>query len=814
MAIKKSELYGSLWKSCDALRGGMDASQYKDYVLVVLFVKYVSDKARAGRTLLTVPEGGSFSDLLALRNDPEIGDKTNKVIAKLAAENDLQGIIDLADFNDPEKLGRGKDMVERLSELFAIFDRPELDFGANAAEGDDLLGDAYEYLMRNFASESGKSKGQFYTPAEVSRILAKVVSAGSATSSDQTIYDPTCGSGSLLLKAHAEAQTTSGLDLAVYGQEMDNATAALSKMNMILHGVEGAEIWQDNTLSSPHFKNPDGSLMTFDFVVANPPFSTKSWSTGVSVASDPFDRFKYGTPPPKNGDYAFLLHILASLKSTGKAAVILPLGVLFRGNAEATIRRELVRRGLLKAVIALPSNLFYGTGIPAAILILDKEDAGTRSGIFMINASRGFAKDGNKNRLRERDIHRIVDTYSRFSEITRYSRFVTLTELADPKNDYNLNVARYIDVTDAVVTQDLSAHLRGGIPKRDVDDLDWFWTALPGLRDVLYLPKDSAYLELKSPSDQIAATLAHSEQWLAAVRRAGDDCAEWIASAGIRLGSITSTTHAKQLGATLADSLLLSFAKVPLIDEYAIYQSFTTYWSAVMSDDISNVVANGWLHSATPVVASSDDKDEADYVNGKVRYRSAVLPASVLRRVYFSSQEEQLQAAIEAEAVSVASLDDLVVEHSGEDGVLAELVGDNGKIAKKVVQDRLKTLGSEDDAQEEGAILRATAKAFDELDAARKRTKSLSSELNELVKAKYESLSEEDILNLVVEEKWLAEVRSFVTLGLEAVLRRASDEIALGAARYATPLPDLLQNVDVLGREVDQLLAELEKGKR
>src|SRR5512137_1222272 len=262
MPIKKSELYSSLWKSCDELRGGMDASQYKDYVLVLLFVKYVSDKYAGQKdALLDVPKGGRFADMVALKGDKEIGDKINKIIARLAEANDLKGVIDVADFNDSDKLGKGKEMQDRLSNLVAIFQNPDLDFSKNRAENDDILGDAYEYLMRHFATESGKSKGQFYTPSEVSRIMAKVIGINQASSSSQSVYDPTCGSASLLLKAADEAP----IAVTLYGQEMDNATAALAKMNMILHDNPTAEIWQGNTLASPYFKQDNGHLKTFDF---------------------------------------------------------------------------------------------------------------------------------------------------------------------------------------------------------------------------------------------------------------------------------------------------------------------------------------------------------------------------------------------------------------------------------------------------------------------------------------------------------------------------------------------------------------------
>ena len=459
MPVKKSELYSSLWASCDELRGGMDASQYKDYVLVLLFVKYVSDKAASQKNyLLDVPKGGSFADMVALKGDKEIGDKMNKIIAKLAEANDLKGVIDVADFNDADKLGKGKGMVDRLTNLVSIFDNPSLDFSANRAEGDDLLGDAYEFLMRHFATESGKSKGQFYTPAEVSRVMAKVVGVGGAKSASQTIHDPTCGSGSLLLKAHDEAKGATGHDLALYGQEMDNATAALAQMNMILHDCVTAEIWKDNVLANPHFKEArTGQLKTFDFVVANPPFSFKAWSNGFHPDNDEFHRFQFGVPPQKNGDLAFVLHILTCLKSTGKAAVNLPHGVLFRGGAEAAIRREIIRRGYIKGILGLPANLFYGTGIPACILVLDKENAAARKGIFMIDASKGFIKDGNKNRLRAQDIHKIVDTFTRLAEVPRYSRMVSLAEIGDPKNDFNLNLPRYIDSTEPEDLQDIDA---------------------------------------------------------------------------------------------------------------------------------------------------------------------------------------------------------------------------------------------------------------------------------------------------------------------------------------------------------------------
>jgi len=608
MPIKKSELYSSLWQSCDELRGGMDASQYKDYVLVLLFMKYVSDKAASQKGyLLDVPKGGSFADMVALKGDKEIGDKINKIIAKLAEANDLKGVIDVADFNDADKLGKGKDMVDRLSNLVSIFANPALDFSANRAEGDDLLGDAYEYLMRHFATESGKSKGQFLTPAEVSRVLAKVVGVGNAKSTSQTIGDPTCGSGSLLLKAHDEAKSRTGHDLALYGQEMDNATAALARMNMILHDCTTAEIWKDNTLSTPHFQS-GGQLKTFDFVVANVPFSTKAWSNGFDPANDIFHRFEFGIPPKKNGDYAFLLHILASLKSTGKGTVILPHGVLFRGGAEAAIRREIIRRGYIKGIIGLPANLFYGTGIPACIIVLDKENANARKGIFMIDASKGFIKDGNKNRLRDQDIHKIVDTFNRLAEIPHYSRMVSLAEISDPKNDYNLNLPRYIDSTEPEDFQDIDAHLRGGIPNRDIDLLERYWQVIPGVRTTLFKKADRpGYSQLKVIATEIKAAIFGHAEFTAFNESVTKLFVKWKAANTPRLKGIAKGGKPKALIEMLAEDLLDTFEKARLLDPYDVYQHLMDYWAETMQDDVYLLVQEGWK-------AVLDGKPNADLI--------------------------------------------------------------------------------------------------------------------------------------------------------------------------------------------------------
>ncbi|MFO1420933.1 MAG: type I restriction-modification system subunit M [Candidatus Competibacteraceae bacterium] len=790
MAIKKSELYSSLWKSCDELRGGMDASQYKDYVLVLLFVKYVSDKYAGQKdALLEVPAGGGFADLVALKGDKEIGDKINKIIGKLAEANDLKGVIDVADFNDDDKLGKGKEMVDRLSNLIAIFNTPGLDFRGNRAEGDDLLGDAYEYLMRHFATESGKSKGQFYTPAEVSRVMAKALDVSTAEVGD-SIYDPTCGSGSLLLKVHDEARTRTRLDLALYGQEMDNATAALARMNMILHDCPTAEIWKDNTLANPHFKNADGRLKTFDFVVANFPFSNKAWSNGVNVAYDPYHRFEFGIPPAKNGDYAFLLHILASLKSTGKGAVVHPHGVLFRGGAEAAIRREIVRRGYIKGIIGLPANLFYGTGIPACILVLDKEHAHARKGIFMIDASKGFIKDGNKNRLRAQDIHKIVDTFTRQVEIAKYSRLVPTAEIE--ANDYNLNIPRYIDSTEAEDAQDIEAHLRGGIPERDIDDFDRYWRILPGLKAALFAPADRpGYCRLKVPLGEIKPAIFDHAEFAAFHDQVSERFAAWQQANRTRLSGIQRGDHPKALIETLAESLLEAFRPAPLLDAYDVYQHLMDYWAETMQDDVYLLAQEGWR-------AVLDGKPNTD-----------LIPTSLIVNHFFAAEQQAIET-LEAQRDAITrQMEELDEEHGGEEGLLEEAKTEKGRLTVKGVKERLRAIQCDSEAADERQVLMEYAALLEREAVASRKVKDAQKALSARVLAQYARLTGAEIRKLVVDDKWLVALDAAVRSELDRVSQQLTQRVKELAERYATPLPKLVEEVDALSDKVDKHLKKM-----
>lgn len=831
MALKKSELYSSLWQSCDALRGGMDASQYKDYVLVLLFIKYVSDKY-AGKPYqpITLPRGASFADMVALKGEKEIGDKINKkIIAPLVKKNEQLSLSDFPDFNDAAKLGTGKEMVDRLTDLVAIFENKALDFSKNRADGDDILGDAYEYLMQHFATESGKSKGQFYTPAEVSRVIAQVLGIGTAkTTPNTTVYDPTCGSGSLLLKVADAAPTK----VTLYGQEKDSATSGLARMNMILHDNPTAEIKQGNTLADPKFregKAGNESLKVFDYVVANPPFSDKRWSTGIDPLHDPWQRFEaFGVPPAKQGDYAYLLHIVRSLKSTGRGACILPHGVLFRGNAEADIRRALIRKGYIEAIIGLPANLFFGTGIPACIVVIDKSRAAERvaasTGIFMIDASQGFMKDGPKNRLRERDIHRIVDTFQRRQDVPRYGRQVSLQEIE--KNEHNLNLPRYIDSQLPEDRQDIDGHLRGGIPEADVTAQDSlvsrYWAVCPQLERALFKPNRPGYLDLAVDKATIRSTIHSQSEFVGFIEKMNAHFTNWRKKQAKALRALRPGCHPKQVIAELSESLLTHYLGQPLIDAYAVYQHLMDYWVQTMQDDCYVIAADGWKAQTYRVIETDKKGKQKDK-----GWACDLVPKVLIVLRYFAKEQAAL-AALQAELEGVsAKLAELEEEHSGDDAAFAGF----DKINVAAVKDRLHEIEgevkaeikaakrgkrgvtsdneSDDDISDELRVLLEWLKLAAEESALKKRAKEVDAALDAAAHARYAKLTEAEIQVLVVDDKWLATLDAVVHGEMDRLSQQLTARVKELAERYETSLPRLNERVSELEKRVNRHLEKM-----
>lgn len=783
MALKKSELYGSLWQSCDALRGGMDASQYKDYVLSLLFIKYISDKyADIPFAPITVPKGASFADMVGLKGKSDIGDQINKkIIARLAEANQQLSQADFPDFNDAVKLGDGKEKVDRLTDLISIFQNPALDFSKNRAEGDDILGDAYEYLMRHFATESGKSKGQFYTPAEVSRVIAQIIGIRAAkTGSDTTVYDPTCGSGSLLLKVADE----SGSPVTLYGQEKDAATSGLARMNMILHNMPTALIVQGNTITDPKFKDGD-TLKTFDYVVANPPFSDKRWSTGLDPLTDKYERFKaFGVPPAKQGDYAYLLHIVRSLRSLGTGACILPHGVLFRGNAEADIRRAIVRKGYIKGIIGLPANLFYGTGIPACIVVIDKKDAPARKGILMIDASQGFMKDGPKNRLRAQDIHKIVDAFTRNLDVPGYSRMVPFEEIE--KNEFNLNLPRYIDNEKVEDREDIEGHLKGGIPQFDIDELQSYWKVCPGLRATLFRPLRSEHVALAVDKAAIKTTIFEHPEFVAFITAMNAHFAAWRDDSAKKLKALKAGCHPKEVIFELSEDLLAHYAGKPLINKYDVYQHLMDYWAGTMQDDCYLIAADGWKAETYRIVEK--DKKGKDKDKG---WTCDLIPKPLIVARYFGQDQAAIDKLTQDLEAATAHLEELEEEHGGEDGAFADF----DKINKAAVAARLKEIKDDKDAAEEIEILGKWLELSAQEADVKKRLKEADAALDTKAYNQYPNLTEAEIKTLAVDDKWLAVVDADIHSEMDRISHGLAERIRALAERYESPMPELVPGI-------------------
>ena len=804
MAIKKSQLYSALWESCNALRGAMDASQYKNYVLMILFVKYLSDKARKGEKKLIVPKGCTFEDFVELKQSSSIGEEINKKLEAIKEANiKVLGSIELPNFNHPTQFGEPNEKIKTLSDLIGVFQRDELDFSKNRANNDDILGDAYEYLMKNFAAESGKSKGQFYTPAEVSRVIAQILNISELQRASNTIYDPTCGSGSLLLRAQTYAANG---NVSLYGQEKDHQTVTLAKLNMLLHGIKNPHIEQGNTISNPKFKNA-GGLQTFDICIANPPFSDNKWFE-EGCKDDIYHRWSEDLcPPKKNGDYAFLLHLISSMKEdTGRGACILPHGVLFRGNAEATIRQSLIEKNcVIEGIIGLPQNVFFGTGIPACILVINKKDASNRKGIFMINAKEGFKKDGNKNRLREQDIRRIVDTWKARKDIPYYARFVPLSEIVE--NEYNLNIPRYIAAIDKEVKQNISAHLNGGLPAYDIDEqMEEYWNILPSLKAELFKTSrfDSDRYDLIPKKEEIRHVIQSNKDFNIQKDAFNSTRNKWCSEVRRTLEAFKQNSNPKILGEYLGDTILDAYSNnTSLVDAYGVYDILMDYWNDTLLDDCYIIKTDGW---------------KAEYVNTKKKPASVadiecdLLPVNIIVEEYFAVEkkaiEEKESTISEKEAKKDAAEEDILAIENFED--IAYTIDDNEEKIIKSDTELKKLLKNESIATESKALVKSFLEIKGEVKNLKSELKKKNLELLESVKEKYESLSEEETKKLVIEKKWFASLAENMITELQNVVQKIVTEVTSLQERYESTLDDLEENCKTLTDKVAGYLKELE----
>ena len=813
MAVKKSQLYSSLWASCDKLRGGMEPSQYKDYILTLLFVKYVSDKFKDDPYgAICIPDGAGFEDLVALKGDKNIGEKTDIIIAKLAEANGLSGIIDNAHFNDESKIGRGDEMVDKLTGLIAIFQKPELDFSGNRADNDDLIGDAYEFLMRKFASTSGKSKGEFYTPAEVSRILAKVVGISGCRDRNATVYDPACGSGSLLIRAANEAP----FDLAVYGQEKITSTAGLAKMNLVLHNRASGEIFSDSTFSNPAYREDgdDTKLRKFDYIVANPPFSNKTWMDGLKGFGR-FDGYD-AMPPEKNGDYAWLLHIIKSMKNnTGKAAVILPHGVLFRGNAEESIRKNIIDRHLIKGIIGLPPNLFYGTGIPACILILDKENTESRTGIFIIDASRGFAKDGDKNRLREQDIYKIVTVFNSMTELPGFSRFVPFEEIIK-KNGYNLNIPHYIESNEKEDSQNMAAHLYGGIPAEDIDNIQNFSKIFPDLKKRLFAEKSKGFYTLLIDKAEVHKTVCESKEFIKYSMEVQGIFKKWKNFADTCLLNLKNTDSGKEIIKKLSQEIISKFNDLDLIDKYDVYQVLLAYWNETMNDDVLLIIQD---ENGFGLAKAADDIKEEAKQGGKAKkkvsrekiigWEGRLIPKQIMLDSFFIKEQKEIQSEEDSLNIAESSFEESIENNSGEEGLLAEYIGDDEKIDSRKISARLKILAKSDKKTEEYKILNKFAEYESTIKTKRKKIAALKAVLDEKCRARYSLLSGDEIKELLINRKWYKAIETGIQNLCTAAANNITKRIAELQERYEKTMPELNAELAQMEQKVAKDLEQM-----
>ena len=681
-----------------------------------------------------------------------------------------------------------------------MFQREELDFSNKRAADDDLIGDAYEYLMKNFASESGKSKGQFYTPAEVSRIMAKVIGISKDDRSMISIYDPTCGSGSLLLRARAEARHNASID----GQEKDLATIGMARMSMIIHGVDDAELRHGDTLNDPLHKQNDTTLTQFDFVVANPPFSMKGWMKSAG-AQDLFGRWGVGesyapVPPPGCGDYAFLLHIVASLKSQGHAACILPHGVLFRGGAEAEIRKFLVKKHYISGVIGLPGNLFYGTGIPACIIIIDKEHAIASKGIFMIDAKEGYQKEGAKNRLREQDLKLIVDTWEAHTDVPHYAKFVKFSEIE--ANDYNLNIPRYVAPEDKEILQDIYAHLHGGLSAHDVETLmASLWEACPTLKDKLFRKEANGYYSLVPEADRIAEALSGDESYIRQNEIYGAVIAKWCEDVSADMYSeVKEECEPKSLIAKWGEMLLEGAKReLKLVAPYNVYEILMKYWAETMQDDCYMVSRDGWK------VTLLETKKNSTFVD----LQCDLLPVDVVVDEFYSEElakitekrQELEQVNSEMEALQEDN-EDAFDERQYE---MLDKVNETN-VKKAVTAAKKHKIDAE---SETVSVWEKYLKLTADKKVISKDLKALVDDLTEKVKEKYAKLAPEDIRTLVIEKKWIAEIKDRSQAESKRVSESISAEVAALNRRYATPLPEMEAEISRLGSKVGEYLKSM-----
>ena len=854
--ITSEEIKRRLWDGANELRGSMDASRYKDYMLGLMFYKFLSDKTL--ETFKSTAGLGQLSEAELVeeyRNArEEYGTELDKMIQNVLGyyvlpeylyQTWLKGInsgdfevqkvtdslnnfertiavtADSADFKglfssstlDLTDTALGSDLNERsknIKALILLF----ADLNMVALQKGDVLGDAYEYLIGQFAMESGKKAGEFYTPHQVSEVMAQIAAK---TSNGQSIYDPTVGSGSLLLTVKKHLSPDVQKDLTYYGQEKNTATYNLTRMNLLLHGVrpEKMTIKNGDTLSQDWPEDPErpNEGVQFDAVVMNPPYSAKNWNRSELKVSDP--RFAdFGTlPPDSKGDFAFLLHGLFHLGINGTMAIVLPHGVLFRGSAEGEIRKRLLDKGLLDTIIGLPSNLFTNTGIPVVVMVL-KKNRNIGNPVLVIDASRSFIKVGKQNVLEEKDIAKIVDTYSNRMEIPGYSHLATREEIID--NDYNMNIPRYVESIDSEIPHDVDAHLFGGIPQKNIEELSVLNVSSPDILKNSLNAIRPGYVELVKSIDDLTDEVLRDSRIVNKRKEVEIKSEEYVSKYWNLLRNVDGTTNILQLRDEMLDEIKQLLSEFKFIDVYDGYQIIADIWKEALTHDIELIAASDFYTVARTrepnMVTKGTGKNKREEQDGWV---GSIVPNELIAERLYTEELNEIknkQSRVQEVDIELSELVEAAkVEDTDENNALYEVIKKN---EEDEPQDSFenKTVKSELKNARKGTTEYDLLKKVDELMAEKsmlgKAIKAEEKTLKEMVYDRIMSLTNEEIDGLV-HEKWFgnvaADLVNLVTIPLKAEL----STLDMLNKRYANTLSELDTEIRTLEKTFETLMSEM-----
>ena len=851
--ITSDEIKKRLWDGANELRGSMNASQYMDYMLGLMFYKFLSDKTleqvRMTEQLYELTEEElvnhyknvydeyqkQYIDLIRQQlgyyiqpeylyqrwiQDINEGrfeletirtslDDFERTIAGGQNPDDFENLFSSLDLTNQ---ALGKDLNERsknIKELISLF----ADLNMVALQKTDILGDAYEYLIGQFAMEAGKKAGEFYTPRQVSEVMAQIVTlSGDVTS----VYDPTVGSGSLLLTVKQHLSSQEQKNLNYYGQEKNTATYNLTRMNLLLHGVrpEKMTIRNADTLAQDWPEDPKrpNEAVQFDAIVMNPPYSLKKWNSDGLTISDPRFSFVGMMPPDKTGDYAFLLHGLYHLGQQGTMAIVLPHGVLFRSGAEGAIRQRLIDKNYIDAVIGLPSKLFANTGIAVCIVVL-KKNRSIGDSILVIDASKHFTKGKDHNILQDKDIARIVDTYSQRIENTGYSHLVSLDELK--KNDYNLNIPRYVEQIETEIPHHVDAHLYGGIPKEDFNKLPILTTVTKDILSMHLQEIRNGYYDIKN-MDTLRVDILDSASVEEVNGKLNKRIEVYVEKYWENLKSVNEQTGLAGLkSAMLADAKRL-FMNIKWVDPYEAYQVVAELWNTIFNHDLEIIAASGFYESARMtepnMVSKGQGKNKRMVQEG---VRGSIIPNDLIEEILFSEKKKELEVIqVELENVS-DELSELVeaakVEESDEYYALNDLIkrNDEGETTEtfdaKLVKKELKNLGPTDDAYQ---LVKQTNDLLEKTKKLKKISKNNREALNDEICARFGTLTHDEIDQLL-RIKWFGSFVAVMTDILRAPILKEIDTLLMLKTRYSDTVQSLDAAIDDLEKSIEDMMKEL-----